>query len=152
MDSSLRLRTLDEDYLKAHREDLRRAVNDIFSENFAFVPIEADVFDLAFGPAFLKTICPKTSFVVEHESGAIAALCICYFRKDTLYVKTVGVVSAFRGQGISLLSILLAVLARAGSCESVVLCLMREGNFPSVLLRSLIETETRYALFSKELR
>jgi hypothetical protein len=150
-----KLREITPEYWAGRQEDLRVAVNDIFAENFAFTPIDEGTFEAAFGGTFLNVICQRTSFVVEHSSGEIAGLCICFPGPGgTLYVKTVGIVERYRGRGISLVAMILEIFARATkgvNYRRVALCLMREGNFPSLLLKPLIERERRYALFAKEL-
>lgn len=149
-----RIQTLTEEYVNRRSAELLAAINDIFSDNFAFTPIDEKTFRAAFGKRFLDQICPKTSFIVENQSGAIAALCICYHRSapvDTLYVKTVGITKAFRGQGISLVHVIREILARTPSCRQVVLCLMRKGNFPSLLMQDFVQEEKTYGLFSKKL-
>jgi hypothetical protein len=150
------VRALSQEYCTARAEDLRAAVNDIFSENFAYTPIDELTFSALFGGSFLRAVCPRTSFVVEDPSGAVAALCVCLPGTEspegrTLYVKTVGIVSRFRGRGVSLVALILEILSRAQDYNRVALCLMREGNFPSLLLKPLIESERRYALFAKDL-
>jgi hypothetical protein len=147
-----RIVPVDETYWTKRRNDLRLAVNDIFSENFAFKPVDAITFNAAFGSGFIAALCKKSSFVVESDSGEIAGLCACFPGADlTLNVKTVGIVSSFRGRGISLVAMILEILARAGGYERVALCMMREGNFPSLILRPLVESERRYALYYKDL-
>src|SRR5579885_1740045 len=95
------------EYCKARSEDLRAAVNDMFAENFAFTPIDELAFEASFGRTFIGAICPRTSFVVESASGEIAGLCICFCGISTLYVKTVGITSRFRGKGVSLIGMIL---------------------------------------------
>lgn len=149
-----RAHPITEEYVKERAADLLDAVNDVFSDNFAFTPIDDSSFKAAFSARFIERICPKTSFVIEHASKKIAALCICYHdtsHPGTLYVKTVGIVKEFRGRGISLIHLIREILSRAPASGQVVLCLMKKGNFPSLLMQDFAQDEKTYGLFKKRL-
>ena len=154
-DKAYRFVPLSWDYLSEKKEELRLAINDMFSDNFAFSPIDAASFQLAFNQSFVESICAETSFVVEHASGRIAAICICHRNKkgsdENLFIKTVGIVKDYRGKGISLLSMIAYLLSKAQGLSEVQLCLMRKGNFPSLLMDGLLDEEKTYGLFKKTL-
>ena len=131
----------------------------IFEENFAYTPFKKIIFKDFYVKKFLNTVCRDTSFFIEDkETKKLAAMAInlsdsscdsSSTSKPMLLIKTVGVEKKHRNMGSTFLMILQEVLKRAENYDSVMFCLMKEGNFPSLLSKDFIDQERQYALFKK---
>jgi len=169
------------EFWRNHVDGLWCATNEMFAENLAFAPIDFRTFENVFGPSLLAKMCPETSLVMLHQSGGVAGYCINFpdyspllrkaaqnsglysseisfqshgglLKDPALLVKTAGVVTKYRKQGFPFLQMILEVLNRAGSYKKFNVCLMREGNFPSLLMKNIAPKVHRYALYSKDIR
>ena len=141
--------------LKERGNEIFHLVHGIFSENPAYVPLNKFVFRKYYGERVLQSSCPQVSFLLEDKKKrCFAGLTMNfdgqnYLSKRTLMIKTVGVRKEYRRMGKTFLFIINEVLKRAKAYDSAVFCLMREGNFPSIISREFIKEERKYGLFKK---
>lgn len=135
-----------------HRmEELHRVTQEIFADNFAFKPIQFSLFKNIFS-RLVRDMCQKTSVFLLDKQSRICGYFINFpdgRDPERLLVKTAGVVPSARLMGLSFLALLGHVLMSGATFKKASLCLMREGNFPSLISRSLFNSQREYALFKK---
>lgn len=128
--------------------------NVIFAENFAFKKVTYPEFrELYHGPA-LQLIDLETSTVVLNASNEIVG-CAMNLRDpqnpEVLLLKTLGVLPAYRRMGATFFELIRQMCLRNKSYRQAILCLMKEGNLPSTVLKDFSNHTRTYGLFSKRL-
>jgi len=149
------LQPLSFDLWKEMLPSFHRVTNEIFKDNAAFVPISMDLFKRVFNEQFFSQVCLKSSLMAMDPAGNLVGYCLNFSSPEnskTLLIKTAGFLPQARNMGLSFIYLLFQSLSRAlPDYNSFVFCLMKKGNFPSLLSSDLNLRTTNYALFSKRL-
>ncbi len=69
---------LDGDTWMNNLPELYPLIDRMFHQNFAYSPISEAQFVAACGEPFARKLCPQSSVLVRHKSGAIAGFFLCY--------------------------------------------------------------------------
>ncbi len=139
------------------KNEIFKLTENIFMENFAYTRFSKTVFKSFYGQRFLNLICPRTSlFLQDKSTGELVGMAVNFNDGNlssgrTLLLKTIGVEKKHRHMGATFLLILDEVLKRATDYESAMFCLMKEGNFPSLISEEMVIQKRQYALFKKVL-
>lgn len=139
--------------LNGRIEELYEVTHHIFSDNFAFKPIHLNLFKIMFA-RITATMCQQTSVFLLDADKRIRGYFINFADTrdaERVLLKTAGVAPAARLMGLTFLAMLAHVVASPGPYKRASLCLMREGNFPSLISKSLFDSQRDYALFRKSL-
>lgn len=130
--------------------------HEIFKENFLYHRISFDLFKSYFENFLLPAACWDTTVVLkEKSSGRLLGYSLnfkeSHFPKK-LFIKSAGVHPQFRHMGLSFMALSLKTLELAQNLyEEAALCLMKEGNFPSLLTQNWNAEKQSYGLFGKNL-
>ena len=147
----------------------------LFSENFAYSPIDFDTFCAKYGKDFIAKACLWTSTLVLTPEGRLVGIGLNFpdytpllrenkatlsainfaqhfplLKDPYLLVKTAGILPEHRHMGMLFIKLLLQMIPLAEQrYHKLALCLMREGNFASLLGRDLAQSVQRYALYKR---
>ncbi len=72
------LKAMTAQYWLDHLQELYGFVEQVFSGNFAYTPINLDTFKKVCGEAFAQRFCPRTSILAEDSNGDIAGFFLTY--------------------------------------------------------------------------
>lgn len=128
----------------------------IFSDNFLYNPISFESFKLYFSNAIAPRACWATTvFLIDEVTQKKVGYCL-NFRDprfaNHLLIKSVGVLPEYRFMGSSFLGMFKKALELVpASDEKVSFCLMKSGNFPSLVAGKIQTQKQNYALFIKKL-
>jgi hypothetical protein len=139
--------------LEGRVDEIYEVTLHIFSDNFAFKPVQLNYFKLLFSK-ITATMCQATSvFLLDAEQKIKGYFINFPDERDPARVllKTAGVAPSARLMGLTFLALLSHVVTTRGHYSKASLCLMREGNFPSLISKNLFDSQTEYALFTKSL-
>lgn len=146
---------VDSDFWMNNLEEIYKKSEIVFGENFAFQKLDKNLFSLIYGQQFSHAICSKTSLVVIHkETAEIVGICINFpdflSQKKRILIKTAGIAPDHRFMGLTFIRLMqkLSPLAMK-HYDLAVFCLMRDGNFPSLIGKELADRTRSYALFHK---
>lgn len=135
-------------------ERLCLAANKIFAKNFGFTQISVEQFRQVYQPSVRSLICTETSILVENQKKEVIGACLNFKNPNNpseILIKTVGVVEEYRRMGFVFFEMIKRLLISNHSYKSAILCLMREGNVPSLFLKDFADEVRQYALFRKNL-
>ena len=76
--SLFRIEAMDGDFWMSHLEQLYPTVNSIFSNNFAYSPIDFDTFVKSCGEPFARKLCPHSSVAAFDRAGQLAGFFMCF--------------------------------------------------------------------------
>ena len=148
---------------KARLEDIQNNLKEffdlshqIFLDNFLYNPIPFESFQQYFANAIAPRACWETTvFLIDEVTQKKVGYCL-NFRDPKfahhLLIKSVGVLPDYRFMGASFLGLFKKSLELAPpSDEKVSFCLMKTGNFPSLIAEKIQPQRQNYALFVKKL-
>lgn len=137
-------------------KDFYNLSHEIFQDNFLYNGIPEAAFEKYFNLALAPSICWQTTTVLRRLSDNKIVGYSLNFRESSqphkLFIKSAGVIPHYRFMGLSFLALCLTSVENSrGIYSEVAFCLMREGNFPSLMAKKLIADKQSYALFIKNL-
>ena len=148
---------------KAHFSDIENKLQEffelshhIFLDNYLYNPISFDSFKFYFANLIAPRACWDTTvFLIDEVTQKQVGYCL-NFRDpkfdDHLLIKSVGVLPKYRFMGSSFLGMFKKSLELAPiSDKKVSFCLMKTGNFPSIIANKIQTQKQNYALFVKKL-
>jgi hypothetical protein len=130
--------------------------HNIFLDNYLYNPITFESFKNYFAYAIAPRACwDSTVFLIDELTNNRVGYCL-NFRDPQfshhLLVKSVGVLPNYRFMGSSFLGMFKKALELAPATdEKVSFCLMKAGNFPSLIAGKIQTQKQNYALFIKKL-
>lgn len=134
--------------------ELCSVANQIFAKNFAFTPMEIENFRTIYTPEVRAMICERTSLIVRSKENKIIGFCVNFKdpqNSQRLLVKTLGVVESHRRMGFPFFEMIRRIFEAENLYQSAVLCLMRDGNVPALIMKDFADELREYALFRKDL-
>lgn len=137
--------------LSVRVNELYEVTHHIFADNFAFKPIHFNLFKIMFAK-ITADMCKTTSVFLLDAEKRIKGYFINFpdhRDPERVLLKTAGVAPAARLMGLTFLALLAHVVAAPGQFKRASLCLMREGNFPSLISKNLFDSQREYGLFKK---
>ncbi len=152
--AGLRLAKLKSEELESLSSELYRVTESIFSENSFYLKIPEQVFHLFFIDTLKQMMDFEFSYLLKNSKDELVGYSLLLrdpADPSHLMVKSVGVEKPYRQMGLSFLALVNAGLQPCLNYSKVSFCLMKEGNFPSLISRKLTGTKTQYALFGKSL-
>ncbi len=146
-------KALTSDYFYSRENEFLELINDSFADNFCFLPLDLAFFRQIYSPEVFKQFCPHSSLAVETPQGKLVGFCANLKNKNQVLLKTAVLQKEYRYLGLGFLALIHESLSRTlPHYSSWAFCLMREGNFPSLLAGPGAQLEKRhYGLFGKKL-
>ncbi len=126
-------------------------LNGIFKENLAYTEISSNESRIIF-TTIQNTINYDLSLIAFNSENKIVGFMFNYLKGSTLYIKTIGFVTEYRNQGLSVFKMLnyfFMSLDHTHSFDTVVLCLMKKNNFPSLVASGINQHSNEYVLLEK---
>lgn len=128
----------------------------IFLDNFAYRSVDFEIFKAYYGNIDLvRQIDFQTSLLLKKNDVTEPIGLILNFRspENELLIKTAGIVPEHRNLGQSFLYLLAqSILRIQRPTDFIHFCLMKDGNFPSLLTSKLDIQKRSYGLFGKNLK
>jgi ribosomal protein S18 acetylase RimI-like enzyme len=176
-----RVETLDGPRWLALLPELHRATDEIFGDNFAYLPVPYESFAASYGESVARRLCPHSSLVAFDRDGALAGFLLAYPHYGPLVaqggariplrdlsfeehapllareghrtgvVKTVGVATAHRRRGLMSGLLVTAVERGRGRYDRWFGALVRSDNYSRRFGLAQVDAERRYALYGKNL-
>ena len=137
---------------KLTTQQIYLVTHQIFQDNPGFVPLPVELFCDYFAKKIWPLACLEHSWLVLTKEGELVGYALNFIELNNpnqLLIKTAGVIPAHRKGGLLFLSLLMKAMLGAPQKE-LVFCLMREGNFPSLLTQKWQTGLRKYALFKKD--
>ena len=135
-------------------EKFYKSAQEVFSENLAYSCISLDTFKLKYGKEMASIICPHTSCCLIHKkTNEIIGIILNFVdisssNSERLLIKTMGVHPDHRHMGLSFIYLLKFVITQIEPQYSqAYLCLMRDGNLPSLFARDIAQEVRSYILY-----
>ncbi|MFN8847010.1 MAG: hypothetical protein ACK5V3_03260 [Bdellovibrionales bacterium] len=130
--------------------------HEIFQDNFLYRPIPFSAFSKYFQFGLAPQICwQSTSLLKEKDTDKILGYSLNFkdpLNSKRLLIKTAGIHPEYRFMGLSFIGLTLFSIEKAKENYSELsICLMRSGNYPTLLTSKLTFDKQNYALFGKRL-
>lgn len=142
-------------------EEIHKMSEIVFGDNFAYSPIDLATFKVKYGTVFSHFICSNTSLFAFDKDDKIIGTIINFpnyqtatptLKPKTLLLKTVGMVKEHSHMGYLLIAMLLKIIPNAlEQYDDFIFCLMRKGNYPSLLGAEFSDFTKTYSLYVKEI-
>lgn len=140
------------DYFNKHQDEFIGLVNEIFADNFCFLPLDNKTIQMIYNPSNLSHFCDQTSYALETIEGKMVGFCLNIKNKDQLLLKTVGVNKEHRQFGLGFLALIgKSLISSLEFYNRWGFCLMKKGNFPSLISQDENSDKRRYCLYEKQL-
>ncbi len=153
--SQFRLRIFDLDQWKDNKAAFYKLTMELFSENPGFQPLSAQQFDMIVNENYFKAACYKTSLCL-YKNSELIGYSLNFLEADdedsskqNLLIKTAGVTKQFRQMGMTFLYLVSEIMQRSVECHQIKFCLMKDGNFPSLLAKDFVDETIEYAMLEK---
>lgn len=146
---------LNEALVKANLKKIYDITDEIFRDNFAYSKVSFDLFAYQLQKEILPRTCFQTSKILCNDQGEWIGYSLnlkdANFPK-TILIKTIGVVPKERRMGMSFFFLVSRVFEAAFvEYSEAMFCLMRSGNFPSMMSEKLIGQRRHYSLLTYKL-
>lgn len=139
--------------LDAHKIEIHHLLNGIFGENLEFNRISNEEIELVF-TQIKKMIHYEVSVLAFNDKNQIVGFMLNYLIADTLFFKTIGFLKEYRFQGLSIFKMLNFLFDQIHQDSKVdlhkaIICLMKKGNFPSLISSDSVSQKNQYVLLEK---
>lgn len=128
--------------------------NQIFADNFAFMPVEAFDFNVLYNPHVLALIDPQTSFYIYNRRNEMVGFSFHLVdpsRPKRLLIKTTGILPNYRFGGRAFVASLWHIFQNSEKFDEIAFCLMAEDNQVHRLTKKWAQVSQQYGLFSKRI-
>ncbi len=130
--------------------------HEIFQDNFLYRPIPYSAFAKYFQFGLAPQICwQSTSLLKDKLDSKILGYSLNFkdpYNPDRLLIKTAGIHPDYRMMGLTFIGLTLFSIQQAKDLYTKAsICLMRSGNYPTLLTSKLAIEKQNYALFGKKL-
>lgn len=149
------LKFIDSNFWLDNIERFYQSADKVFGENLAYSAISLETFKQKYGKEAAQLICPHTSCcLIEKKSNEIIGIILNFvdisdMSAKRLLIKTMGVHPDHRHMGLTFIFLLKSIIAGIRThYAQAYLCLMREGNLPSLFAKDIAQLERRYNLYS----
>ncbi|EPZ49826.1 hypothetical protein M902_1121 [Bacteriovorax sp. BAL6_X] len=136
-------------------ERFYKSADQVFGENIAYSSISFETFKLKYGAQAATLICPHTSrALISKEDNSIIGIILNFvdptaLNTKRLLIKTMGVHPDHRHMGLSFIYLLKQIIPQVRSqYDQAYLCLMRDGNLPSLFAKDISQKTRYYHLFN----
>lgn len=139
--------------LDTHKVEIHHLLNGIFSENLEFHKISNEEIELVFSQ-IKKMINYDVSVLAFNDKNEIVGFMLNYLVGDTLFFKTIGFLKDYRFQGLSIFKMLNFLFDQILedsklNLDKAIICLMKKGNFPSLISSDSVSQKNQYVLLEK---
>lgn len=139
--------------LETHKVEIHHLLNGIFSENLEFHKISNEEIELVFSQ-IKKMINYDVSVLAFNDKNQIVGFMLNYLVGDTLFFKTIGFLKDYRFQGLSIFKMLNFLFDQILedsklNLDKAIICLMKKGNFPSLISSDSVSQKNQYVLLEK---
>ncbi len=155
IESAYELQMIDADYWLSNIDKFYASAEEVFGDNLAYSSVTLDTFKQKYGRQMAAIICPHTSCcLIEKGSNEIIGIILNFIdvtdpSAKRLLIKTMGVHPDHRHMGLTFIYLLKSIIpAIRDKYEQAYLCLMRDGNLPSLFAKDISQRDRRYTLFS----
>ncbi|WP_412471925.1 hypothetical protein [Halobacteriovorax sp. RT-1-4] len=149
------LKVIDGQFWLDNLERFYQSADQVFGENIAYSPISFETFKLKYGQQAAGLICPHTSrALISKADNSIIGIILNFVDPTAtnikrLLIKTMGVHPDHRYMGLSFIYLLKEIIPQVRShYEQAYLCLMRDGNLPSLFAKDISQKTRYYHLFT----
>jgi hypothetical protein len=155
LNEQLKVIDLSEALVKDNLRKIYDLTDEIFKDNFAYSKVPFELFAHQLQTQILSRTCFETSKILCNAQGEWIGYSLnlkeSHFPK-TVLIKTIGVVPKERRMGMSFFFLVSRVFEAAFAHYSeAMFCLMRTGNFPSMISEKLIGQRRHYSLLKLKL-
>lgn len=139
--------------LETHKIEIHHLLNGIFSDNLEFHKISNEEIELVFSH-IKKMINYDVSVLAFNDKNQIVGFMLNYIVADTLFFKTIGFLKEYRFQGLSIFKMLNFLFDQIHKdskldLHKAIICLMKKGNFPSLISSDSVSQKNQYVLLEK---
>lgn len=149
------LQVIDTKYWMDNIERFYKSADQVFGENLAYSTLSFETFKAKYGEQAAGLICPFTSrCLVSKDNQQIVGIILNFIDitaadRKRLLIKTMGVHPDHRHMGLSFIYLLKEIIPQVRqNYDQAFLCLMREGNLPSLFAKDISQKDRHYHLFS----
>ena len=149
------LQVIDTKFWIENIERFYRSADQVFGENLAYSSLSFETFKAKYGEQAAGLICPFTSrALISKENEKIVGIILNFIDitaadRKRLLIKTMGVHPDHRHMGLSFIYLLKEIIPQVRqNYDQAFLCLMREGNLPSLFAKDISQKDRHYHLFS----
>ncbi len=153
--SQFELKVFDLDQWKQNKNSFYLLTMELFSENPGFQPLSAQQFEMIINENYFKSVCYQTSLCLYKDS-LLVGYSLNFIESDNddkskqnLLIKTAGVTKLHRQLGMTFLYLVSEIMQRSAEYNQIKFCLMKDGNFPSLIAKDFIDETIEYAMLEK---
>lgn len=144
---------LNEAHFTEYESQFADLLNEVFSDNVGFNRLQKNEVQFILNQ-IQKTVSYPHSAVVFNQRHELVGFLICFLSEQNLFLKTIGLKKNERRQGLTVLKLLSFIFEnKSKSTERafgrLFVCLMRSGNFPSLLSSLMAKKKNEYVLLEK---
>lgn len=141
------------EFVIAQMQNFQKVLNEVFTENYQYNEMTVAETQILFSN-LLDLINYDFSLLALNNNNEIVGFMLNYVLKNTLYLKTIGLKKSYRNQGLTVFKMLDKILhdnelILKGEIKSIIICLMKKGNFPSLLSKDFAGLKNEYVLVEK---
>lgn len=150
--SQFQLKIFDLGQWKQNKESFYKLTMELFSENPGFQHLSPQQFEMIVNENYFKSVCYKSSLCL-YKDEVLVGYSLNFIEtemtdstKKNLLIKTAGVTKLHRNLGMTFLYLVSEIMQRCSEYHQIKFCLMKDGNFPSLIAKDFIDETLQYAM------